>query len=148
MFSPFFIHFARNFAPTFLPFGTVWFLTPLLRIFGHWSESRIFVISYLQWDLGTTLKFEQSIPLPTPKKLRTLWNALTKAFGKLPWKSTSTFGGHLEWVEQTWRGRFKTFFNMGAGQSAEIPGGGSEGYHVLRVSYDRSNLPVWFELEA
>ena len=23
---------------------------------------------------------------------------------------------------------------MGAGQSAEIPGGGSEGYHVLRVS--------------
>lgn len=23
---------------------------------------------------------------------------------------------------------------MGAGSSAEIPGGGSEGYHVLRVS--------------
>jgi len=27
----------------------------------------------------------------------------------------------------------KRNFNMGAGQSAEIPGGGSEGYHVLRV---------------
>ena len=34
----------------------------------------------------------------------------------------------------------KRNFNMGAGQSAEIPGGGSEGYHVLRVIYVLCNL--------
>lgn len=31
---------------------------------------------------------------------------------------------------------------MGAGQSADIPGGGSEGYHVLRVI----SRPIYFAL--
>ena len=32
---------------------------------------------------------------------------------------------------------------MGAGNSVEIPGGGSEGYHVLRVSMNESNSISW-----
>ena len=35
---------------------------------------------------------------------------------------------------------WKTIVQMGAGSSAEVPGGGTEGYHVLRVS-----TPFFFE---
>lgn len=29
---------------------------------------------------------------------------------------------------------------MGSSQSAEVPGGGSEGYHVLRVGFDKNRI--------
>lgn len=50
--------------------------------------------------------------------------------------STSSLGGHLESNEEVGRKEFLEVLNMGSGQSAEIPGGGSEGYHVLRVISD------------
>lgn len=83
------------------------------------------------------------LSLSTPAK-KLCWTSLG-LLGSIPASPRQHFGGHLEWVEELRRGYIKRNFNMGAGQSAEIPGGGSEGYHVLRVIYDRCNLHNWFE---